>query len=91
MSNITVPKESLAILLTNWMILEARNNCVHGNWIITYEEIEQIFGIDISKDDELIEAISNCFISDMNCPVGIVADFEVNSDGFDFVLYSDFY
>lgn len=61
-----------------WLIKTGTEFTSSGNWIIGFDEIAEHFGVDLSTDDELLDAVSDC----LNRSEAIL-DFYTDNEEFD--------
>lgn len=53
-------RPAYAQTIAEWLIKTGTENTSSGNWIIGFDEVAERFGVDLSTDNELLDAISDC-------------------------------
>lgn len=71
-------RPAYAQTIAEWLIRTGTENTSSGNWIIGFDEVTERFGVDLSTDDELLDAVSDC----LNRSEAIL-DFYTDNEEFD--------
>ena len=71
--------------ISDYMIAEGSEQTTSGNWIFTYDEINNKFGTDLPNDAELINQITEYIYAVKS---DVVSDLDL-SQGFDLDFYTD--
>lgn len=71
-------RPAYAQTIAEWLIKTGTEFTSSGNWIIGFDEVAEHFGVDLSTDDELLDAVSDC----LNRSESIL-DFYTDNEEFD--------
>lgn len=71
-------RPAYAQTIAEWLIKTGTEFTSSGNWIIGFDEVAEHFGVDLSTDDELLDAVSDC----LNRSEAIL-DFYTDNEEFD--------
>ena len=71
--------------ISDYMIAEGSEQTTSGNWIFTYDEINEQFGTDLPNDAELINQVAEYICAEKS---DVVSDLDL-SQGFDLDFYTD--
>ena len=71
--------------IAEYMITEGGEQTSSGNWIFTYDEINNKFGTDLPNDAELLNQIAEYIYAEKS---DVVSDLDL-SQGFDLDFYTD--
>ena len=78
-------QQNIAKTIAGYMIAEGCEQTSSGNWIFTYDEINNRFGTDLPNDAELINQIAEYIYAEKS---DVVSDLDL-SQGFDLDFYTD--
>ena len=82
---INMEQQNIAKTIAGYMIAEGCEQTSSGNWIFTYDEINNRFGTDLPNDAELINQIAEYIYAEKS---DVVSDLDL-SQGFDLDFYID--
>lgn len=77
-------REAYAQTIADYLIDTGTENTTTGNWNIGFNDINQMYGINLPKDSEMLDAITNSLDRD------ILADLDLSDDSFDMVFYFNY-
>ena len=79
--------ERYAPKIATYIFTEVTTNTTSGTWCVSFEEIQSYYGVDLEKEEELLEAIKNHLNTDFG---NFIADFEVYDNQFDVNLWTNY-
>lgn len=77
-------KDGYAQTIAEFITDTGTSDTMSGNYIVPFEEIENRFGVDLSKDKEMLDKVQNAFDSE------VVSDVDVIDNSFDMTFYTDY-
>ncbi len=79
-------QEGYAQTIAEYLICAGTENTTTGNWHIPFSLVQKNYAINLATDKEMLERVCKC-LQDNN---DVVAKFDVSSDEFDLVFYTDY-
>lgn len=81
-----VTVQSKASEIAQYIIRTGTENTTSGNWYVSFDEIEDQFGVNLASDVDLLDRVCECLFDAGD----VVAEFDVYDDEFDMMFYTDY-